>query len=277
MASPLAALKLVRCLACTLLLAAFGQGAAAGARTVELELVLGVDTSMSVGLDEFALQIAGYAAAFRHPEVVRAIEASAGGIAVTLVQWADSYQQAVSLDWTWVGDGASATAFADRIAGVGRRFIGPGTALATALRYCLRRFEDSGFEGQRQVVDLSGDGRDNRGPRVTLIRSLALTAGITVNGLAILNEEPFLDRYYERQVIAGADAFVVAAADYADFAEAIVKKLVREIAGPQIARAPDGPRGYSARAVLPEMRRTTSPSTMRWNWMSMPLSVRTRS
>lgn len=277
MASPLAALKFVRRLACALLLAASGQGAAAGARTVELELVLGVDTSMSVGLDEFALQIAGYAAAFRHPEVVRAIEASAGGIAVTLVQWADSYQQAVSLDWTWVGDRAGATAFGDRIAGVGRRFIGPGTALATALGYCLRRFEDSGFEGQRRVVDLSGDGRDNRGPRVTLIRALALTAGITVNGLAILNEEPFLDRYYERQVIAGADAFVVAAADYADFAEAIVKKLVREIAGPQIVRAPHGARSHSARAVLPEIRRTTSPSTMRWNSMSIPLSVRTRS
>lgn len=277
MAWPLASLHGIRRLVCALVLAGLGQGAEAGARTVELELVLAVDTSMSVGAEEFVLQMAGYASAFRHPAVVQAIEGSAGGIAVTLVQWADSYQQAVSIEWTWVGDRASAASLADRMAALGRRFIGPGTALATALSYCLRRFEDSGFEGQRRVVDLSGDGRDNRGPRVTMIRSLALTSGITVNGLAILNEEPFLDRYYERQVIAGPDAFVVAAADYEDFAEAIVKKLVREIAGPQIAKAPRVPGGYSARAVEPAIRRTTSPSTIRWNSMSIPLSVRTRS
>jgi Protein of unknown function (DUF1194) len=270
---------LVTVVACALALAALGQSAPAGARAVELELVLGVDTSMSVGADEFALQMAGYAAAFRHPEVLQAIQASNGGIAVTLVQWADSYQQAVSIDWTWVGDQASAAAFAERIARMGRRFVGPGTALATALAYCLGRFEDNGFEGRRRTVDVSGDGRDNRGPRVTLVRALAMTSGITVNGLAILNDEPFLDRYYERQVIAGADAFVVAAADYQDFAAAIVKKLVREIAGPQIARAPpDAPRGYStARAVVPAMRRSSTSSTIRWNAISIPVSVSTRS
>jgi len=263
--------------ACTLLLAGSGRAAPAGARAVALELVLAVDTSMSVGADEFALQMAGYAAAFRHPEVLQAILAS-GGIAVTLVQWADSYQQAVSVDWAWVGDDPSAAAFADRIATVGRRFVGPGTALAAALAWCLQRFESSGFDGQRRVVDLSGDGRDNRGPRVTSVRALARAAGITVNGLPILNDEPFLDRYYQRQVIAGADAFVVAAADYEDFGEAIVRKLVREIAGSPIARAPPhAPRGYWARAVVPEMRRTTTSSTMRWNSISIPVSVSTRS
>jgi hypothetical protein len=246
------------------------------ARPVELELVLAVDTSMSVGSDEFALQMAGYAQAFRHPDVVRAIEAAAGGIAVTLVQWADAYQQAVSIDWTRVDDAGSAAAFADLLAATGRRFTGPGTALAAALAFCLRRFEANGFEGRRRVVDLSGDGRDNRGPRVSAARSYATLAGITINGLAILNDEPFLDRYFERQVIVGADAFVVAATDYGDFADAIVKKLTREIAGPQLAGRPGGP-AYSARAVLPTIRRSTSSSTMRSNSMSMPLSVRTRS
>lgn len=253
-----------------------GQSAPARARVVALELVLGVDTSMSVEADEYALQMAGYAAAFRHPEVIQAIAASEGGIAVSLVQWADSYQQAVSIGWTWVGDRSSGAALADRIARIPRRFVGPGTALAGALAYCLGRFEGNGFEGRRRVVDLSGDGRDNRGPRVTLIRDVALTSGITVNGLAILNDEPFLDRYYERQVIAGADAFVVAAAGYHDFAAAIVKKLVREIAGPQIARA-GAPDGYWARAVVPEIRRITTSSTIRWNSMSIPVSVSTRS
>jgi len=270
--------RLATVIAGGLVVAALGQSAPAGARAVELELVLGVDTSMSVGADEFALQMAGYAAAFRHPEVLQAIRGSNGGIAVTLVQWADSYQQAVSIDWTWVGDLASAAVLADRIARVGRRFVGPGTALAAALAYCLDRFEGNGFEGVRRTVDISGDGRDNRGPRVTLVRALAMTSGITVNGLAILNDEPFLDRYYERQVIVGPDAFVVAAADYQDFAAAIVKKLVREIAGPQIARAPPAaPRGYWARAVVPEMRRSSTSSTIRRNSMSIPFSVSTRS
>jgi Protein of unknown function (DUF1194) len=258
------------------LLLGAGQGAPAGARPVEVELVLGVDTSMSVAPDEFALQMAGYAAALRHPEVVQAIEGAAGGIAVTLVQWADAYQQAVVIDWTWVGDAASAAVLANRIAVAGRRFTGPGTALATALAFCLRRFDGNGFEGQRRVVDISGDGRDNRGPRLSAPRNDALLAGITVNGLAILSDEPFLDRYFERQVIAGPDAFVIAAKDYRDFADAIVRKLIREIAGPQLVRRAVPP-DYSARAVVPVIRRSTSSSTMRWNSMSMPFSVRTRS
>lgn len=259
------------------LLAGLGHVAPAGARPVDLELVLAVDTSMSVAAEEFALQMAGYVNAFRHPEVLRAIQSAGGqGIAVTMVQWGDSYQQAVSVGWTWVGDPVSAAGFAERVAGAGRRFMGPGTALATALGYCLRLFEGNGFEAERHVVDLSGDGRDNRGPRVTLTRDRAIVAGVTVNGLAILNDEPFLDRYYERQVIAGPDAFVVAATDYRDFADAIVKKLVREIAGPQLVRR-SGPSGYSARTVEPVIRRSSSSSTMRWNSMAMPSSVRTRS
>ena len=268
-------------LAPALLVAGFGSvgcGVPARAEPVDLELVLGIDTSMSVAADEFALQIAGYARAFRQPEVLQAIrDAGGNGIAVTLVQWADSSQQAVSIGWTWVGDPASAAGFADRIGATGRRFTGPGTALASALAYCLRRFEGSGFEAQRRVIDLSGDGRDNRGPKITAVRERALATGITVNGLAIVSDEPFLDRYYERQVIAGPDAFVVAAADYRDFADAIVKKLVREIAGPPLARRDGVPGRYWARAVVPEIRRTSSPSTIRWNAMSRPFSVRTRS
>ncbi len=266
------------CLALALLLLGLDRPAPACAAAVDLELVLGVDTSMSVAGDEFALQMAGYARAFRQPEVLQAIaNAGANGIAVSLVQWADSAQQAVSIGWTWIGDPASAAGFADRIGATGRRFTGPGTALATALGFCLRLFDGNGFEGRREVVDLSGDGRDNRGPQITLVRDRALATGITVNGLAIVSDEPFLDRYYEHQVIAGPDAFVVAAASYGDFADAIVKKLVREIAGPPLARRPAPPEGYWARAVVPEIRRTTSPSTIRWNAMSMPFSVRTRS
>ncbi len=222
-----------------MLLAALGDPGPACTAPVDLELVLAADTSMSVAPDEFALQMAGYARAFRRPEVLQAIrDAGANGIAVALIQWGDSYQQAVSVDWSWLGDPASSAAFADRVAAAGRLFTGPGTALATALGYCLGLFDGNGYEGPRRVVDVSGDGRDNRGPRVSASRDRAVAAGITVNGLAILNDEPFLDRYYERQVIGGPDAFVVAAADYRDFADAVVRKLVREIAGPPLAGAP---------------------------------------
>jgi hypothetical protein len=225
-------------LALAILLAGLGDPGRAGASPVDLELVLAVDTSMSVAPDEFALQMAGYARAFRHPEVLQAIQSAGSGIAVALVQWGDSYQQTVSVDWTWVADPASAADFASRVAAAERRFNGPGTALASALGYCLGLFDGNGYEGARRVVDVSGDGRDNRGPRVTESRDRAVAAGITVNGLAIVDDEPFLDRYYERQVIGGSGAFVVAAADYRDFAEAIVKKLVREIAGAPFAGAP---------------------------------------
>jgi hypothetical protein len=232
-------LGLVCGLGLAMLLAGLDDPGRACASPVDLELVLAVDTSMSVAPDEFALQMAGYARAFRQPEVLQAIRSAGGnGIAVVLVQWGDSYQQAVSLDWTWLRDRASTLAFADRVAAAGRLFTGPGTALATALGYCIHLFDGNGYEGRRRVVDVSGDGRDNRGPRVAASRDRAVAAGITVNGLAILNDEPFLDRYYERQVIGGPDAFVVAAADYRDFADAVVKKLVREIAGPPLAGAP---------------------------------------
>ncbi len=235
------------------------------ARPVELELVLAVDTSMSVSATEFALQMAGYAAAFTHPAVLRAIESTgADGIAVSMVQWGDINQQATVVDWTWIGDAASAGAFASRIAATGRQFLGPGTALAIALGYCVGLFDDNGFEGARRIVDLSGDGRDNRGPQTRWNRFRALNAGITINGLAILNEEPLLDLYYEQQVIGGPGAFVEVAADYRDFAEAIVAKLVREIAGPALTEERQSPAGSTlARAVEPVMRRTTSPSTMR--------------
>ena len=213
------------------------------ARPVTLELILAVDSSMSVDVAEFALQMAGYAEAFRHPAVQRAIAATApDGIAVTLVQFAESYQQAVVLDWTWMGDGQQAAGFADRVASVGRQLLGPGTALTAALRFAVALFQDNGYEGQRRVIDLSGDGRDNRAPTTTPPKAAAVAAGVTVNGLAIISEDRELTDYYRREVIAGSDAFVLAVRDYQGFAEALVDKLLREIQGLPLAALPGAPR-----------------------------------
>jgi hypothetical protein len=213
-------------------------------REVDLELVLAVDTSSSVSPQEFDLQMRGLAKAFRSPAVIAAIQASGDlGIAVSMVQWSDARKQMVAIDWMEVRDGASALHFAEEIENTPRFLIGGGTALGGALSFSLNQFEDNGFRGRRQVIDVSGDGRANQGAHPSRVRDEAVDAGITINGLAILNEDTFVDRYYMVNVIGGTGAFVMTAADYQDFATAILEKLVKEIAGVPIARAPAPPPG----------------------------------
>ncbi len=210
-----------------------------GAEPVELELVLAVDSSVSVNPREFDLQMSGLAAAFRDDRVVAAIQAvGARGIAVTLVQWAEIGQQAVSVDWMRLHDAATAGAFADRIDAAPRAFVGAATAITYALRFAVPLFQVNEFEGKRRVIDISGDGVNNSGPPPTTFRNVAVNAGITVNGLAIVNEYFDLDIYYEESVIGGNGAFVMVAEDYRSFADAIVAKLVREILSTPVAAAP---------------------------------------
>jgi len=243
-------------------LACLATPTAGQAEPVELELILAVDTSLSVSDAEFRLQMEGLADAFRSEAVIAAIRVTGGnGIGVTLIQWSDRTQQEVSLGWSLIHDAAESRAFADRIGNTPRRYFGAGTALAAALRASIPMFDNNGLEGSRKVIDVSGDGIDNRGPLPPKIRDLAVMAGITVNGLAILNEDPYLDLYYERNVIGGTGAFVITASDYVDFAEAIVRKLVREIAAPPVAGAPDAaPDGRTrmARRPYPDIKTAQS-------------------
>ncbi len=212
---------------------------ALGAEPVELELVLAVDSSVSVNPREFDLQMSGLAAAFRDERVIGAIQAvGERGIAVTLVQWAEIGQQAVSVDWMRLQDAATAEAFAERIDAAPRAFVGAATAITYALRFAVPLFQVNEFDGERRVIDISGDGVNNSGPPPTTFRNVAVNAGITVNGLAIVNEYFDLDLYYEESVIGGSGAFVMVAEDYRDFADAIVAKLVREILSTPVAEAP---------------------------------------
>ena len=209
------------------------------ARPVDLELVLAVDVSQSVNRQEFALQMAGYAQAFRNRHVVGAIRAAGDhGIAVALVQWANPAQMSVAIGWTHVWDAESAARLAQRIALARRAYFRGGTAISSAIAFCLPLFEANGFEGGRKIIDLSGDGTENRGPEPGPVRDLAVALGVTINGLAIVNERADLELYFESQVIGGGDAFVVTAMDYRDFARAIVTKLVREISRQPVALAP---------------------------------------
>jgi hypothetical protein len=205
---------------------------------VDLALVLAIDSSGSVDFAEFELQAGGIAKAFRDPEVIEAIIGAApNGLAVSVIQWSGRSQHLVAVDWTEVTDAASAAALSARIEATGRILIGE-TAIADALGFAAEHLAYGPFRGARRIIDLSGDGPANAGGDPRRARDAAVRAGITVNGLAILNENPRLDGYYAEHVIGGPDAFIVAARDYADFAHAIRLKLLREIRGAPLAENP---------------------------------------
>jgi hypothetical protein len=188
---------------------AAAQGAVAGTVPVELELVLAVDTSASVNDDEFVLQMAGIGKAFRHPEVIEAIRAyGALGVAVTLVQWSAGHQQSQSVAWHHVYDRDSAARLARAIDVVPRAFGVNTTAIGSALKFSAGLFHGNGYAGRRRTIDVSGDGRNNAGVLVTTERDRAVAAGVTVNGLAILNGDFELKRYFRINVIGGPRAFV---------------------------------------------------------------------
>ncbi len=212
--------------------------AACAEQPVELELALMVDVSSSVDDDEYLLQTYGLAQAFRHPDVLAAIRNSGGGgVAVSLIQWADSSKHAVAVDWTAVWDDASAAAFANAVLIAPRLIVGGQTSISGAIRFAMREIETNAFNGARRTIDISGDGRANAGAPPQRARRDAVEAGITINGLAIRNEEPFVDTYFENSVIAGEAAFLIVADDYDDFAAAMIEKLIREIGIP-LAEAP---------------------------------------
>jgi len=216
--------------ALAMLLALVVPAKKAAAADVDLQLLLAVDVSPSVDPSEYALQINGLADAFRDPEVVAAISAAGpNGVAVALMQWAGPGEQVVSVPWDLVRDQATAAVFAAKIETVVRPSTNGGTAIGDALAQGVSLLGTSGFRAARQVVDISGDGRTNRGDSPAPVRNRAVAMGITVNGLVILNEEKELNVYYYSRVIGGPDAFVLQIRDFEDFARAIRLKLIREI------------------------------------------------
>jgi hypothetical protein len=198
---------------------------------VDLQLVLAVDASGSVSEARFELQKRGYVAAFRNPRLLRAVQSgSAQSIAVTMMQWTGPALQVQVVPWTIVNDASSLQRFADAIEAAPRRLFGGGTSISGAIDYSRTLFPVSGVTSPRRVIDVSGDGSNNRGRPATEARDDAVADGIVINGLPILALEPWLDQYYVSDVIGGPGAFVVPAQSYETFAEAVLKKLVTEIA-----------------------------------------------
>lgn len=209
-------------------------------RPVDLELALGIDVSGSVDDEEAMLQRQGYIAAFRHPDVIRAIEEGMlGRIAVGYYEWAGYGHMRVIAGWTEIGDAKTANAFADVLT-LNPPETAYRTAIASAIDFAALWFDRNGFEGTRRAIDISGDGPNNWGGPVTRARDRAVEQGITINGLPIVNNRPGpsgwpqipnLDLYYRDCVIGGPGAFIVVANSFEEFAVAVRRKLITEIAG----------------------------------------------
>ena len=206
------------------------SGSVRSTATVDLVLVLALDVSDSVNRHEFELQRTGLVRAFRHPDLVAAIQGGpTGRIAVSVVQWSGFQDQTVTVPWLVIADKASADAFANRIANMLRSYPNGYTHIAGAIEYATGLIQSAPFMARRSVVDISGDGENNVNLPPNAARDAAVRAGVTVNGLAIVNESKYLVGYYKRNVVGGPGAFVVKAENYEDYIDAILRKLLREI------------------------------------------------
>ncbi|MBI3506404.1 MAG: DUF1194 domain-containing protein [Proteobacteria bacterium] len=206
---------------------------------VDLELVLAIDVSYSVDAEEARLQRQGYFDALVHPRVLQAI---AGGpnraIAVAYMEWAGNFYNRIVADWAIIRDRASAEEFIARINAIPPRSASR-TSISGAIDFSVRMFDDNGFEGTRKVIDVSGDGRNNQGRPAWQARDDAVAKGITINGLPITSgntnfgqpQEEGLVEHYRDEVIGGQGAFLVVAQGFTDFTNAVLSKLVREVAG----------------------------------------------
>ncbi|MFP5078128.1 DUF1194 domain-containing protein [Rhizobium sp. YIM 134829] len=211
---------------------------------VDVELVLAVDMSGSMDIEEARVQKQGYIEALRHREFVDAATGGlTGRIAISYVEWAGSVDQSSLVGWRVIANAADAEAFASEIDArptATRR----GTSISNALDFATRLIVDNDYAGLRRVIDVSGDGPNNLGPPVTPARDAAVRSGVIVNGLAIMirpsgsGAGPSLDRYYADCVIGGPGAFVLPVHQAEDFAVAIRQKLIMEVSGLQPAPAP---------------------------------------
>jgi hypothetical protein len=218
------------------------QPAARGAEPVDLLLVLAADVSRSIDQPKFQLQREGYAAAVADPRVIEAIASGRNRrIALSYVEWSGLASQKLLIDWSLIDGADAAKKFGDQLAELPRSFA-ERTSISGGIDFAMGVLAKSPYLAPRRTIDVSGDGTNNSGRDVTLARDEALAAGVTINGLVILSERPMawnpehtnppggLETYYRNNVIGGPGAFVVVAQDFNSFGQAIVRKLIAEIA-----------------------------------------------
>lgn len=203
---------------------------AAAEKPVNIELLLALDSSASMDRKEFNLQIMGLAEAFRDPMVLKAIDnLKPLGAAIAIAQWGGAGEMRLLVPFKLVRTEREARDFAFRASRGTRLFYASTTSITTAIGNGVDMLKSNGFDGQRLVIDVSGDGEDNSGLDLASARKTAQSAGVVVNGLAIESDVGTLTSYYHENVITGADSFVITARDFQDYARAIRDKLLREL------------------------------------------------
>jgi len=223
------------------LLALLAVGRDARAQNTDLLLVLAADVSRSIDEGEFELQRKGYAAALSDPRVLAAIRGGTNGtIAICFVEWSGAGEQTVVVDWTVIRDDEDAGGLSASILAAPRSFMGR-TSISGAIDFAMERFAVAKPHSNRRIIDVSGDGTNNSGRLVTEARDQALAEGVTINGLAIVNDKPNpgyafhtqppggLPEWYRQNVIGGPGAFLRVVEDFRSFADAMTNKLVSEI------------------------------------------------
>jgi hypothetical protein len=235
--------------AALLALVILGVGAtpapAKGDEAVDAAIVLAADVSRSIDDGEFDLQRRGYAAAIVSDKLMEAIRSGPhGAIALAYVEWAGEGEQAIVVDWAVLRNSTDAAKFAAALTATPRSFLGR-TAIGSALDFAMGIFAEGGIAADRKVIDVSGDGTSNQGRAVAEARDAAVKAGVIINGLSIFNRRAAaeggylalhtnppggLAKYYRDNVIGGPGAFVLPIDDFANFGDAMIRKLTAEIA-----------------------------------------------
>ena len=233
-------------------------GKARAGDPVDAAIVLAADVSRSINDEEFGLQRQGYAVAITNARVMEAIRSGPrAAIALCFLEWAGEGEQRVLVEWATIKTDADASRFAAALSAAPRAFVGR-TAIGSAIDFSMGVLGESGIAADRRVIDVSGDGTSNQGRFVTEARDAAVKTGVVINGLAIFNRRAAamggylalhtnpsggLAKYYHDNVIGGPGAFVLPIDDFKSFGEAMIRKLVSEIAGaypPRPAQRGDG-------------------------------------
>src|SRR5262252_7855815 len=211
------------------------------AADADLQIILAADVSRSIDDGEFDLQRKGYANALTDPRVLTAIHARANGaLGVCFIEWSGEEDQQVVVDWTEIRDEEDAASVATAILAAPRSFMGR-TSISAAIDFSMARFAAAKWQAARRIIDVSGDGTNNSGRPVADARDQAIASGVTINGLAIVNDRPNLGYsahtqppgglplYYRQNVIGGPNAFLIVVEDFNSFADAMANKLAKEI------------------------------------------------
>jgi hypothetical protein len=270
-------MRVLRTLAVVGLIAIAGWTPTCAAEGVDLLLVLAADISRSVDEVKFQLQRSGYAAAFSDSRVIEAIRSGPNRrIAVTLVEWSGPLSQKIVIDWMVISDDKTARLFGDHIVEASRAFA-DSTSISAGIDFAMTQLDRAPYQTSRRAIDVSGDGDNNAGRNATGARDEAIAKGVTINGLVTLTEPPSLSysnhtnppgglaNYYRDNVIGGPGAFVVVAENFNSFGDAIIKKLIAEIAQAVPQRRASTP---AERTCIWAMHERTNPSCCALNGAS---------